>query len=176
MVRISDARMSGTSHGACVLHVAPEAFVGGPRAFVQTGISPPARPPHAEGGAIVGPALAASPAWGSGSALAGRAGALEAVADALDDRAGELAVIADTETALGGDRLIGEVARTTAQLRLFAAVLQDGGRAWGGGSPGPAPGYTDAVVTPAQGVIPDLRPMATAVGPAAAVSAPNFPS
>src|SRR2546425_5721608 len=30
MVRISDARMSGTSYGACVLHVAPESFVGGP--------------------------------------------------------------------------------------------------------------------------------------------------
>ena len=37
MVRISDARMSGTSYGACVLHVAPESFVGGPLAFVQTG-------------------------------------------------------------------------------------------------------------------------------------------
>ena len=37
MVRISDARMSGTSYGACILHVAPEAFVGGPFAFVQTG-------------------------------------------------------------------------------------------------------------------------------------------
>jgi dihydroxy-acid dehydratase len=37
MVRISDARMSGTSYGACVLHVAPESFVGGPLAFVQEG-------------------------------------------------------------------------------------------------------------------------------------------
>jgi dihydroxy-acid dehydratase len=37
MVRISDARMSGTSYGACVLHVAPEAFVGGPLALVQNG-------------------------------------------------------------------------------------------------------------------------------------------
>jgi dihydroxy-acid dehydratase len=37
MVRISDARMSGTSYGACVLHVAPESFVGGPLAFVRTG-------------------------------------------------------------------------------------------------------------------------------------------
>jgi dihydroxy-acid dehydratase len=37
MVRISDARMSGTSYGACVLHVAPEAFTGGPLALVQTG-------------------------------------------------------------------------------------------------------------------------------------------
>jgi len=37
MVRISDARMSGTSYGACVLHVAPEAYVGGPLALVRTG-------------------------------------------------------------------------------------------------------------------------------------------
>jgi dihydroxy-acid dehydratase len=37
MVRISDARMSGTSYGACILHVAPESFVGGPLAFVETG-------------------------------------------------------------------------------------------------------------------------------------------
>lgn len=37
MVRISDARMSGTSYGACVLHVAPESFVGGPLALVKTG-------------------------------------------------------------------------------------------------------------------------------------------
>lgn len=37
MVRISDARMSGTSYGTCVLHVAPESYVGGPLAFVQDG-------------------------------------------------------------------------------------------------------------------------------------------
>jgi dihydroxy-acid dehydratase len=37
MLRISDARMSGTSYGACVLHVTPESFVGGPLAFVRDG-------------------------------------------------------------------------------------------------------------------------------------------
>jgi dihydroxyacid dehydratase/phosphogluconate dehydratase len=37
MVRISDARMSGTSYGACVLHVAPESFVGGPLALLKDG-------------------------------------------------------------------------------------------------------------------------------------------
>jgi dihydroxy-acid dehydratase len=37
MVRISDARMSGTSYGACVLHVAPESYAGGPLAFVCDG-------------------------------------------------------------------------------------------------------------------------------------------
>ena len=37
MVRLSDARMSGTSYGACILHVAPEAFIGGPLALIETG-------------------------------------------------------------------------------------------------------------------------------------------
>jgi dihydroxy-acid dehydratase len=37
MVRISDARMSGTSYGACVLHVSPESHVGGPLALVRDG-------------------------------------------------------------------------------------------------------------------------------------------
>ena len=37
MLRISDARMSGTSYGACILHVAPESYVGGPLALVQSG-------------------------------------------------------------------------------------------------------------------------------------------
>jgi dihydroxy-acid dehydratase len=50
MLRISDARMSGTSYGACVLHVAPEAFVGGNLALVRTGdrirIDVPARSIH----------------------------------------------------------------------------------------------------------------------------------
>jgi dihydroxy-acid dehydratase len=50
MLRISDARMSGTSYGACILHVAPESFVGGPLAFVQSGdeieVDVPARRIH----------------------------------------------------------------------------------------------------------------------------------
>ena len=37
MVRVSDARMSGTAYGTVVLHAAPEAAAGGPLAFVQTG-------------------------------------------------------------------------------------------------------------------------------------------
>ena len=37
MLRLSDARMSGTSYGACILHVAPEAYIGGPLALVRTG-------------------------------------------------------------------------------------------------------------------------------------------
>jgi dihydroxyacid dehydratase/phosphogluconate dehydratase len=37
MLRISDGRMSGTSYGACILHVAPESYVGGPLAAVRNG-------------------------------------------------------------------------------------------------------------------------------------------
>jgi dihydroxy-acid dehydratase len=37
MLRISDSRMSGTSYGACILHVAPESYVGGPLALIATG-------------------------------------------------------------------------------------------------------------------------------------------
>jgi NADP-dependent aldehyde dehydrogenase len=109
--------------------------------------------------AIVAAAAAAAPDW---SRFARRAQALDAVADALDERTGELAVIADTETALGGERLTGEVARTTGQLRLFAGVLRDGR-------------YVDAVVSPAVGVVPDIRRITRPVGPVAVFAASNFP-
>ena len=50
MLRIPDGRMSGTSYGACILHVAPESYVGGPLALVQTGdeieVDVPARRIH----------------------------------------------------------------------------------------------------------------------------------
>jgi NADP-dependent aldehyde dehydrogenase len=105
---------------------------------------------------------AAAAAFGAWSGYPRRAEALEAVADALDARAGELAAIADTETALGGERLQGEVGRATGQLRLFAAVLRDGG-------------YLDAVVTPAAGAAPELRRIARPVGPVAVFAASNFP-
>lgn len=52
MLRLSDARMSGTSYGACILHAAPEAYIGGPLALVQTGdlitVDVPARRIHLE--------------------------------------------------------------------------------------------------------------------------------
>jgi len=37
MVRMSDARMSGTAYGTIILHIAPESWIGGPLAFVRTG-------------------------------------------------------------------------------------------------------------------------------------------
>jgi dihydroxy-acid dehydratase len=52
MLRLSDARMSGTSYGACILHASPEAFIGGPLALVKTGdritVDVPARRIHLE--------------------------------------------------------------------------------------------------------------------------------
>ena len=52
MLRLSDARMSGTSYGGCLLHCAPEAAVGGPLALVRTGdritVDVPARRIHLE--------------------------------------------------------------------------------------------------------------------------------
>jgi len=52
MLRLSDARMSGTAYGACILHTAPESFIGGPLALVQTGdritVDVPARRIHLE--------------------------------------------------------------------------------------------------------------------------------
>ena len=136
---------------------------------------PVAETTDAEVDAIVAAAAAAFGAWGADSAVPGRAAALDAVADALDKRAGELAVIADTETALGGERLTGEVARTSGQLRLFAAVLRDGGEARGGRPSLPVPAYLDAVAVTAQGVVPDLRRINRPVGPVAVFAASNFP-
>jgi dihydroxy-acid dehydratase len=50
MIRLSDARMSGTSYGACILHASPEAAIGGPLALVKTGdtitVDVPARTIH----------------------------------------------------------------------------------------------------------------------------------
>ena len=52
MLRLSDARMSGTSYGACMLHCAPEAYIGGPLALVRNGdlisVDVPARRIHLE--------------------------------------------------------------------------------------------------------------------------------
>ncbi|HEX6525679.1 MAG TPA: aldehyde dehydrogenase (NADP(+)) [Streptosporangiaceae bacterium] len=109
--------------------------------------------------AIVAEAVAAFPVW-AGSPR--RADALEAVAGALDARVGELAAVADVETALGVERLTGEVARTTGQLRLFADVVRDGG-------------YHDAVVRPAAGAATDIRRVDRPIGPVAVFAASNFP-
>jgi len=83
---------------------------------------------------------------------------LTAVADALDGAAGELIPLADEESHLGAARLTGELARTTAQLRLFASAVVEGS-------------YLEATIdhpnpstTPPR---PDLRRMLRPLGPVA---------
>nr|WP_260312198.1 MULTISPECIES: aldehyde dehydrogenase (NADP(+)) [unclassified Rathayibacter] len=91
---------------------------------------------------------------------------LEAVATALDSRSDDLVAIADAETHLGSPRLPGELARTTAQLRLFAAVIREGS-------------YLEATIdhadpanTPPNG---DMRRLLVPLGPVAVFAASNFP-
>ncbi|MFD3445204.1 aldehyde dehydrogenase (NADP(+)) [Microbacteriaceae bacterium 4G12] len=115
--------------------------------------------------AITAAAQAAEHAVSSASDTV-RAGWLRTVADTLDAHSDELVRIADEETHLGAQRLQGEVARTTGQLRLFADVITEGS-------------YLEAVIdhavptaTPPR---PDLRRILHAIGPVAVFSASNFP-
>jgi len=99
--------------------------------------------------------------------LARRAGLLRAVAAMLDANASDLASLADTETALGSGRLVGEVARTTWQLRLLADVVDDGA-------------FLEVIIdhpSAAEGpqAHPDLRRMLLPIGPVAVYAASNFP-
>ncbi|MCI9888250.1 aldehyde dehydrogenase (NADP(+)) [Micrococcales bacterium 31B] len=95
--------------------------------------------------------------------LAERAAWLEAIAEALDAARDDLVPIAMRESHLPQARLEGEVARTTGQLRLFAAVLRDGG-------------YLEATIDHEAGPLaPDLRRLLVPVGPVAVFSASNFP-
>ena len=111
-------------------------------------------------------AALASAAFGpwSATSAARRAGALDLVADRLDESVDKLVEIADGETGLGAPRLPGEVSRTSNQLRLFAEVLRGGA-------------YVEAIISPADAAKarPDVRRMLVARGPVAVFSASNFP-
>ena len=91
---------------------------------------------------------------------------LNGLADDLDAAAGDLVPLAMAETGLPEARLTGEVARTTGQLRLFAAVIADGG-------------YLDVVVDHADPAAapprPDLRRWLEPLGPVLVYAASNFP-
>lgn len=95
-----------------------------------------------------------------------RAHWLRAVADRLDAASGELVALATAETGLAEARLSGEVARTTNQLRMFAAVVEEGS-------------YVEAAIDhAARSAVPprpDLRRMLRPVGPVAVFAASNFP-
>lgn len=91
---------------------------------------------------------------------------LRAIADRMDASATELIERANLETALPIPRLTGEVARTSAQLRLFATVLEEG--SWVTARIETA----DPARTPPK---PDLRSMLRPLGPVAVFGASNFP-
>ncbi|MBW0101003.1 aldehyde dehydrogenase family protein [Pseudonocardia sp. KRD291] len=95
-----------------------------------------------------------------------RAGLLTTMADALEQRREDVVATADRETALGPDRLNGELTRTAYQLRLFADVLREGS-------------YLEATIDHAgdtpMGPRPDLRRMLVPAGPVAVFGASNFP-
>lgn len=91
---------------------------------------------------------------------------LTALADALDAAADELVPVAEAETALPEARLRGELARTSAQLRLFAEVVADGA-------------YLDVIIDHADDTAtpphPDLRSCLRPLGPVLVYAASNFP-
>ena len=96
----------------------------------------------------------------------GRAGLLRALAGALEVARERVVEVADRETALGEQRLNGELTRTCFQLNLFAEVLHEGS-------------YTEATIDHAgptpMGPRPDLRRMLVPLGPVAVFGASNFP-
>ena len=112
-------------------------------------------------------ALAATAPRLADTAPSDRARALHGVADALDAGVDALVALAHDETGLPIPRLTGEVARTTGQLRLFAAELEEGS-------------WLDVIIETADPEAqpmprPDLRRMQVAAGPTVVFSASNFP-
>lgn len=95
-----------------------------------------------------------------------RVGWLDALAAALDEHREELVALADAETHLGDTRLTGELARTSAQLRLFGDVVREGSFLEA------TIDHPDPQATPP---IPDLRRMLIPIGPVAVFAASNFP-
>ncbi len=100
------------------------------------------------------------------STRAWRAGLLDAIAAALENRGEELVRIADRETGLGVARLTGEVVRSAFQFRLFAEAVREGS-------------YVEATIdhaaTTALGPQPEIRRMLVPIGPVAVFGSSNFP-
>jgi NADP-dependent aldehyde dehydrogenase len=114
-------------------------------------------------------AQSASEAFATYSQAGGttRAAFLRAVADGFDAHSQELAERAHLETALPMPRLLGEVGRTSAQLRLFAGVVEEG--SWVQARIDPA--LPDRKPLPR----PDIRSMLRPLGPVVVFGASNFP-
>lgn len=123
-------------------------------------------PTTAEGvGEIVAAAVAASQEL-AGRDRAWRAGLLESMADALEERRQDLIAVAQSETGLSEPRLGGELTRTAFQLRLFADAVREGG-------------FLEAAIDHAaetpMGPQPDVRRMLVPIGPVAVFGSSNFP-
>jgi NADP-dependent aldehyde dehydrogenase len=111
-------------------------------------------------------AAAAAPVWAATTPRE-RAAALVAVADALTAAGAELVALGSAETGLSEQRLSGEVARTSVQLRMFADLVVDGA-------------YLDVRIDDADpnfalGVRPDVRRYLVPIGPVVNFAASNFP-
>ncbi|MQY10088.1 Alpha-ketoglutaric semialdehyde dehydrogenase [Streptomyces sp. RB5] len=111
--------------------------------------------------AAVARSAAAAP-WVAGAAPAERRGWLYAVAAALEEHRGELAALAQSETALGLPRLEGEVLRAAGQLRFYADVAVEGS-------------YLAATLDEATATAPALARVNQPLGPVAVFGASNFP-
>lgn len=96
--------------------------------------------------------------WHASASPTDRQRLLVAVADAIDDRGPDIVTTADRETGLGRDRLEGELARTTGQLRFMGDVTLDGH-------------HLGAAIDPDE----DVRRINVPLGPVAVFSASNFP-
>ncbi len=134
-----------------------------PRTGDAVPVADPTAPAEVE--AITRTAAAAAPGL-EAMGRAGRARLLRAAAARLEAAGAEIVATADLETAIGPDRLTGELARTCYQLRLFAEVAEEGS-------------YLEATVDHAgptpMGPGPDLRRMLVPLGPVAVFGASNFP-
>lgn len=95
-----------------------------------------------------------------------RAALLRAAATRLSEQRASIVSVADVETALGPDRLNGELDRTTGQLLAFADLLEEGS-------------YVQAIISPVNAASapprPDLRRMLVPIGPVAVFTPSNFP-
>jgi alpha-ketoglutaric semialdehyde dehydrogenase len=104
--------------------------------------------------------------WMAGSTGAERGRLLRQIADGLDAAAESLIVRANLETALPRPRLTGEVGRTSGQLRLFAAIVEEG--SW-------VEARIDTADPARMPPRPDVRSMLRPLGPVAVFGASNFP-
>lgn len=111
--------------------------------------------------AALGRAVAAAPLLAAQSPAV-RRDWVEAVASTLEEHADELADLADSETALGTERMRGEVARTAAQLRFYGSVAAEGS-------------YLGVTLDGPTAATGPLARVNVPVGPVAVFGASNFP-